>query len=256
MNDVIELYDSLGGEYLSSMYTANSWTNWVDKKEKKVVHETFKLDTKDIINKEKILDLGMGPGRWSKFFLKQGFNRVYGIDIAPKMVEYAKKDIHSNKFEAKVANMQKLPFEGNFFNKVFCFRSFKYVNNPKIALREIKRVLKPDGTLLLELSNKSLFNILLLYIAKLIVKIRPTLHLQNRWRYYLRARFYTKNEIASLVSNLGFKVQTVKPLFALPSVPLPSGKITVSGWIVLDRALFHILPKNWFARSWVFLLKK
>ena len=256
MSDVAALFNTLGGRYLSSMYTSNDWTRYVDKKEKEVIFRILELNAKERVKKEKILDLGMGPGRWSKFFVEQGFSRVYGLDVAPKMVAYARKNIQSKTFKAMVGDMRALPFEENFFDKVFSFRSFKYLYEPKVALGEIARVLNPSGIFLLEISNKSLLNVLLVYLAKFMIRVNPGLPLESRWRYYLRVRFYTKEKIQNLVKDAGFRIITLEPLFILPSIPLPPNKQTVRFWRLLDRILFEILPQKWFVRSWIFLMKK
>lgn len=256
MSDVVKLFDTLGGSYLSGMYTSNDWTRYVDKKEKEVISRILELNVEERVKKEKILDLGMGPGRWSNFFIERGFREVYGLDVAPKMVSYAKKNIQSKAFKAVVGDMQALPFEENFFDKVFSFRSFKYLYKPRVALREIARVLNPSGVFLLEISNKSLLNVLLVYLAKFMIKINPALPLESRWRYYLRVRFYTQEKIQNLIQDAGFKIITLEPLFILPSIPLPPNKKTIRFWRLLDIILFEILPQKWFVRSWVFLMKK
>lgn len=256
MNDITQLYDSLGECYLSNMYTNNSWTIYVDEKEKQTVREFWNL-SKDRANSEEILDLGMGPGRWSLFFVNLGFGKVYGLDISSSMVAAAIKRISSRNFIAKVGDMEKLPYKSSMFDKVFCFRAFKYSHHPGEALQEISRVMKKDGTFLLEISNKSLFNEIVSFISTFILLLNPKIKPDSRWRYFLNANFYSDKQIRKLAKKCGLRVIKDEALFVLPSIPLPS----LFGWTtsllrLFDNLLFASLPKRWFARSWIFLMVK
>lgn len=256
MNDVVDIYDRLAKEYLSSMYTENSWTRYVDKVEKETILKFWKIKSGER-GKQVVLDLGMGPGRWSKFFLELGFKKVYGVDIAPNMVKIAKKEIKNKNFHPSLADFKKLPFKQGMFDKMFCFRAFKYSSYPESSLKEVRRVLKPKGTFILEVSNKSLSNVLLKRVSALIVFLNPKLSLESRFRYFYRARFYSLKDIKILTGQAQFQIIQQKPLFVLPSIPLPLTKSSsVVVYKALDLLLSKILPSNLFARSWVFLIKK
>src|SRR3989338_10184472 len=101
--------------YLQKMFLENAWTRYVDKMEKKAVVNLW-LNNQNNLYNQNILDLGMGPGRWSKMFIEMGFRQVTGLDIEPKMVASAKKNIRNSNFNSVVTDMQKLPFKNNSFN--------------------------------------------------------------------------------------------------------------------------------------------
>lgn len=257
MNDAKQLYNLLGGKYLSSMYTDNYWTSFVDQKEKMVVSRIWQLSTTSDLKKEKILDLGCGPGRWSKFFIEQGFHDVCGLDVAVNMVNFARRTIHRKNFTAVVGNIEQLPFPDQSFDKIFCFRAFKYVKHYNQAIKEISRVLKPKGTLLLEVSNKSLLNIFFKKVSLIMIHACKGISLESRWRYFLRANFYSKSDIVRLAESGGLQVVSATPVFVLPSIPLPVRvKNLTRVWGILDSVLFTSLPKKWFARSWIFVIAK
>ena len=50
-----------------------------------------------------------------------------------------------NRVQFVTANAEKLIFEDNLFDFVFCLNSFEHISDPSKALSEIKRVLKPSG---------------------------------------------------------------------------------------------------------------
>lgn len=252
-NDVLDLYNKVGGGYLFSMFTNNKWTRYVDSKEKEIVSEyiNFSGYNKD---RDNILDLGMGPGRWSKFFLEMGFKKVYGLDIAEEMVKSARTNILKKNFYPKVGEIEKIPFNKNYFDYVFCFRAFKYLSDPNKGLKEIRRVIKSDGKFILEFSNKSLLNKFFKVVSFCVLIIYPKLSLESRYRYFQRANFYSKDEMETLLHKNNFKILKYQPLFVLPSIPIPTNRATLKIFTVLNDVLLKLLPNKWFARSWVFLI--
>ncbi len=256
MSDVKTFYDSLGDMYLESMYRKNAWTRIVDRVEKETVSSLWKLDSKK--NKiEKILDLGMGPGRWSSFFLEKGFYEVHGLDISKEMVKSAIKRNASKRFYAHLGAMEKLPFSDGVFDKVFCFRAFKYSSRPSTILEEVERVLKKKGTFFLEVSNKSIVNVTFKVMSKLVLTLFPKLPIENKWRYFERSHFYSKEDVEHLALGTKLRIVSVQSLFVLPSIPLPSRYSNLARvYARIDTLLSKMLPASQFCRSWVFILAK
>lgn len=253
MTETERLYNLLGKNYLLSMYTSNVWTRYVDNMEKRAVVKIW--DMKPGQNKqESILDLGMGPGRWSKFFIALGFKKVVGLDISLGMVKAAGEYVSDPKFKAVKGDMESMPFAKDSFDKIFSFRAFKYVSSPRKVIGEIKRVLKPKGTGVLEFSNKSLSNMTLKYISLAVVKLNPHIRLESRFRYFAKARFYSKTEVFKLINSNGFHVKSYRYFALLPSIPLPPSFMWL--WTKLDNVLFMVLPKQLFSRSLIFLISK
>lgn len=95
----------------------------------------------------RILDLGCGTGVISERLLnltgEKG--RVYGCDFSLKMIEVAKKKTRSVIFVC--ADAHRLPFRDNFFDNVICFSCFPHFENKQNFLKEVNRVLKKEGML-------------------------------------------------------------------------------------------------------------
>lgn len=246
--DVIQLYDRLAEKYLLEMFTGNRWTRELDRREKELVGAMLNLGSGRENSTKKVIDLGMGPGRWSQFFLHKGLKHVSGVDISTKMVKIAKKNIKLKNFTARVANMEKLPFKADYFDIVFCFRSFKYVNYPHKAISEMYRTVKPNGKILLELPNNSLQ----IKLARLIFSMGFK---KSRGSKYLRlATLYSLNEIKSLLQKSRLRLISIRSFALLPAIPLPDNLFWV--WVVIEKCLFPLVPKKWFARSWILILSK
>ncbi len=101
-----------------------------------------------------ILDIGCGAGHNIYNLAKQVISgRVYGIDIAEKMVQIAslrnKDYIEMGRVDIKRASVSSLPFEDNTFDLVMSVESINYWINLDIDLKEIYRVLKENGTVLI-----------------------------------------------------------------------------------------------------------
>lgn len=98
------------------------------------------------ITGKKLLDLGCGAGENSVYFAKKGALCV-ATDYSPGMVEVALKLAETNgvKIEGCTANAMELEFPDNTFDIVYASNLLHHLPEPKIAIREMHRVLKPGG---------------------------------------------------------------------------------------------------------------
>ena len=97
-----------------------------------------------------ILDIGCGSGRLVKLLKRQGFTRIFGIDIALS----ALKSSEVEKLNLTLASAEEgLPFASESFDVIFFLDVIEHLRQPFEALQEIYRVLKPDGVLLLTTPN-------------------------------------------------------------------------------------------------------
>lgn len=110
------------------------------------------------LHPKQILDIGSNSGaltaKIAKIFPRA---KMIGLDIHRESVEYAKKKYPHLKFE--VADAQKLPFKNKSFDLILCLETIEHLVLPRKALREIKRRLKPNGTVIISMdSGNFLFN--------------------------------------------------------------------------------------------------
>lgn len=101
----------------------------------------------------RLLDVGCGAGREALGFARAGF-RVTGIDIAPRMIEAARRHARREGLDItfEVGNVTELDDPPGSFDGVFWAGSFHHVPGRALrveALRRIARVLTPDGALIL-----------------------------------------------------------------------------------------------------------
>ena len=95
------------------------------------------------------LDIGTGTGQLAAYLARSGFD-VTGIDLADKMVNTAKKYAadHNLDIDFRTGDAEELPFEDNSIDVVVSRNLLWTLPAPERALIEWRRVLKPDGLLI------------------------------------------------------------------------------------------------------------
>ncbi len=96
-----------------------------------------------------VLEIGVGSGLNLPLY-ETDVDRVYGIDPSPQLIELAKKRTKQADrlvFLAR-ASAEELPFTGGSFDSVVTTWTLCTIPDVLGALREMQRVLKPDGRLL------------------------------------------------------------------------------------------------------------
>ncbi|WP_409199572.1 class I SAM-dependent methyltransferase [Methanobrevibacter sp. DSM 116169] len=110
------------------------------------------LDNIDIKNNDAVLDIGFGNGYVIEKILKKNPKKAYGIDISQDMLKTTSKklksDINSGKLDLKIANVKDLPYDEDFFNKIYTINTMYFWDEPVKSFKEIKRCLKTDGIFL------------------------------------------------------------------------------------------------------------
>ena len=88
----------------------------------------------------KILDIGCGVGDFLKLY-----NDVIGVDINKDCVNYCKQ----NGLNAELMPVNIIPFNDKTFNSIVLDNVLEHIENPSILISEIKRILMPNGLLVI-----------------------------------------------------------------------------------------------------------
>ena len=97
-----------------------------------------------------ILEVGVGTGKNMPHYPEDA--RVTAVDLTPGMLERAQRkarQLNLNNVELRLGDAQQLDFPGESFDTVVSTFVFCSVPNPVLGFRELKRVLKPGGRILM-----------------------------------------------------------------------------------------------------------
>jgi ubiquinone/menaquinone biosynthesis C-methylase UbiE len=103
----------------------------------------------DVRSARRALDAGCGPGQFTILAERLPATEIWGIDLAPTMIELARGHAAHSPAAARlhfeVADVAKLPFPDAHFDVVLSSGSIKHWPDPVAGLRELHRVLVPGG---------------------------------------------------------------------------------------------------------------
>jgi demethylmenaquinone methyltransferase/2-methoxy-6-polyprenyl-1,4-benzoquinol methylase len=167
----------------------------------------------------KALDLCAGTLDLSLEFLKQfPQSMVTAVDFSHAMLEHGLPKIpehQKNQISIVCADALHLPFDSACFDVIFCGYGFRNLDDQEAGVKEIKRVLKPGGqVLILEFFRpESILSRLFHFTyGRFLIPLIGGLISKSRQAYqYLHdsiSRFYSLSECRQLFLNEGFQIQT------------------------------------------------
>jgi ubiquinone/menaquinone biosynthesis C-methylase UbiE len=107
------------------------------------------LDALELSPEDRLLDVGCGTGAASRTAATR-CKSVVGVDLSPEMIgEAARLADGLSNVRFAVADSEALPFLDERFTAVLCSNSFHHYPQPRVAVREMARVLAPGGRLVL-----------------------------------------------------------------------------------------------------------
>ena len=142
-----------------------------------------------------VLDIACGTGEFERLLLTEySSQQIVGIDISEKMLAIAKLKCSAYpQVSFQTASASSLPFDSNSFDVIVSANSFHYFDEPLAALKEMRRVLKPDGKVIILDWCK---DYLVCQICDLVLKVFDPAYKQC----------YTQNEFHGLLKDANFAV--------------------------------------------------
>ncbi|WP_354320380.1 glycosyltransferase [Pseudacidovorax sp. 1753] len=180
-----------------------------------------------------VLDIACGEG-YGSALLAAHARSVTGVDVSEDAVAHAHvayADIPNLKFRQGSADA--IPFESSHFDMVVSFETIEHLSTQREMIAEIRRVLKPDGVLIISSPNKKTYSDDRNYVNEYHVK---ELYF-DEFDALLRTQF-------SSVSYMGQRFLTLSAL--LPQDASEAGAVykalSLSGSDALDRTASGIEP--------------
>ena len=84
------------------------------------------------------------------------YEEIHGIDISPHVVDEANKNLIKRKIKAATAvgDIRNMPYLENYFDYIYTMGTIEHLPEPKVAMKEISRVLKKGGRAVIGVPNK------------------------------------------------------------------------------------------------------
>lgn len=99
------------------------------------------------ISGKRILEAGSGAGRFTEILLKYGAH-VYSFDFSNAVEANYKNNMPNENLTLFQADIFNIPFQKDFFDMVICLGVLQHTPNTRSSLKELTRVLKPQGELI------------------------------------------------------------------------------------------------------------
>ena len=96
-----------------------------------------------------LLDVGCGSGTLLSLLKRRGF-RVRGVDFSTEAAAIAKSENH---VDVTVGSLEEVQFSDASFDIVTLFHVMEHVTNPRRVLKEVSRILRPAGAVILQVPN-------------------------------------------------------------------------------------------------------
>lgn len=148
---------------------------------------------------EKILDIACGGGELSLKIAEKG-SKVCGIDMSEDAIKSARRLAERERIlcEFKVGSAEDLPYPDEYFDKVVCSSSLEHFKDDIKPLKEMHRVLKPNGSVVLTTDSFT-------------YPISDELKEKHRKKFYV-VNYYTSETLKKRFEISGFKMNRSKYL--------------------------------------------
>ncbi len=107
-----------------------------------------------------VLDVGFGGGIGLRAALRAGARTVTGVDLSPPMVAQARRrlrrDIAAGRVRVDEGSVEALPYPDDSFDRLLTVHTIYFWPEPTSGLRELRRVLRPGGRLVIATAAKDL----------------------------------------------------------------------------------------------------
>jgi ubiquinone/menaquinone biosynthesis C-methylase UbiE len=184
------------------------------------------------IDGKTVVDLGCGDGQWSIEISNHHNPKLIGIDYNDLRLERYKQHIPGA--EAKFGSCLEIPLDDNTADVVMFHQVLEHIPQPVDALKEVYRVLKPGGWLMLSVPNEGTW---------------LKQQVQYRWLepHALKStdhvNFFTASSLRNILRNNGFKVKKLDTVgFYFPHNGISRRLITHKPLFMAGVAASYILP--------------
>ncbi len=144
---------------------------------------------------KKVLEIGCGTGRFSVGLAKSNPELML-MDLTNEMLEITLQKV-GRTHEGINASVYEIPLPSNSVEAILSINVFNHIENIESALREVNRILKDGGELVINFTNIASY----FFIAALLVNFRKE---SIGRRVY--SRWISRNKFIRMLKNNGFEI--------------------------------------------------
>lgn len=191
---------------------------------------------------KKVLEVGVGAGTDHLQWARAGVE-CYGIDLTNEAIDTTRRRMETYGFHSNLKRIdgEALPFEDRFFDIVYSWGVIHHTEHPDRIIKEIHRVLKPNGVFIGMMYGRRSIKAFRLWLNYALLKGKPWQSAANAiWNSVesIGTKAYTTDEIRKLFSQ--FATVHVKKL------------ITKSDTSKIPDWLSRMIPDSW---GWYITIK-
>jgi ubiquinone/menaquinone biosynthesis C-methylase UbiE len=128
---------------------SNSFVRFIERMRVKAVIKVI-----DIRREDRIIEIGCGAGNVIE---KASTCKLFGVDISSSVLRKARGRL-SERVHLFQGDAQNLPCKDQAFTHIICSEVLEHLLDPSVALREMARVVKPQGAVVISVPNESMIN--------------------------------------------------------------------------------------------------
>lgn len=160
------------------------------------------------IQGKSILDIGIGSGFFSRFCLQKKAKTI-SLDFADAILQYHRKN--DPDFQLVQADAQHLPFKNESFDIVLALDVIEHLYSPLDFLKEVNRVLKKEGRLILMTPNTAnIFEKTLKLFFRIPLSILNKISARGLQKedsaHCTHVQEFSVKELISMLKNSNFKI--------------------------------------------------
>ncbi len=162
----------------------------------------------------KTLEVGCGLGTDLVQFAKAEAN-TYALDLSKNSLYLAKQNLANHNLSSKLihADAENIPYEDASFDLIYSWGCLHHTETPEKAFKELYRILKPGGKILIMLYHKYSLVTLQAYLLYGLFKGKPFCSLDEILANHIESpgtKAYSMNQIKKLFA--AFTALEVKPI--------------------------------------------
>jgi len=160
-----------------------------------------------------VLEVAPGPGYYAIELAKLGNYNITGLDISETFVALARQNAAKAgvRVDFRRGNVSDMPFANDSFDFLVCTAAFKNFSQPRRALEEMHRVLKPGGkALIVDLRKDASQESINQAVDDMRVGALNALITKLTFRFMLLKRAYTRRGFEQLLAQTKFREAQIR----------------------------------------------